>query len=930
MATFLKYYHTISNRVSIPPKYVLLGMFACFFTIFAQATHNRAGEITYTHEPIDGQDFRYEFTFTTYTNTLGANTVDRDSLEIDWGDGTTSVIARVNGVPSPNGVPNGEGIGNNVKKNLYTTIHVFPGFAPFYVVAMSDPNRNNGIININNGVSDNIKFYLEDTLFILNPQFYGFNNSPILGLPPIDFAQVGEPYIHNPTAFDPDGDSLVFELIVPLALQGTPVSDYVFPNEVDPGPNNTISLNPQTGEFIWDSPTKVEEYNIAFLITEYRAGLKIGTMIRDMQVFVRQTGNTPPDLDAINDTCLWLGETLELSFAATDDDDPPQDIELSAFGLPFELEDSSVVFEAFSGPNEASANFTWETNCTHIFSDDYTIVVRAEDNFLFNNTPTPLTDLETWQLTVVAPPPTGLTAATTAGEIVLSWDDPYECASYEKFIGFSVWRSIGCDSIEFDKCQRGLDGTSYTRIANEVQAYTYVDQSAVKGLEYAYRVVAEFSDANNNQGFPINIAESHPSNNTCAFLPADLPIITHATVQTTDVNNGTIEVRWVKPNPTVLDTIVNIPPYTYEVYRANGRNGTNFTKLTELVYNSFAAANDTVFLDTGLNTVQQDYNYKIRFLASGDDNLGDTETASSVFVNIVASSEQLELSWDEQVPWVNQEYIVYRADDLNATFDSIGVTTEQNYVDQNLVNGEDYCYYLTSVGTYFSSNLPNPLLNNSQVLCGIPIDTVPPCPPQLTVNNACDSLSVLEDFTINFLSWVSPESVCGDDDVSYFKIYYKSPESENFVLIDTVNLSVIDYQHEVISSLAGCYYITAVDVFENESKNSNEICKESCLKYDLPNTFTPGNDQQNDLFVPLAGFRFVSSIDFQAFNRWGNLVYETNEPAINWDGTDIKTGDELPEAVYYYTCKVFEQDFNGNEILQKELSGYIHLFRKIE
>ncbi len=892
------------------------------------ATHNRSGEITYVHAPLPGQDFRFEFTITTYSDTDGNDVADRDSLTVFWGDTQTSNLARANGIDvDGNGVPEGESLGNGIKKNIYQAFHVYPGFAPFYVISMTDPNRNEGVINI--GSSVEVPFYLEDTLFIPNPQFFGFNSSPVLELPPLDFAELGQPFIHNPTAYDPDGDSLHFELIIPLQAQGMVVPNYRFPNEVSPGPNNNISLDAVTGEFIWDSPQEVGEYNIAFLITEYRNGQKMGTMIRDMQVFVKDTGNTPPEIDPLNQLCVRLGDTIDLTVNAIDNDSVATLVELSAFGAPLELDISPATFVSDDGLGQATGEFSWSTVCDHVFSDDYTVVFRASDNFSQAGTPIPLTDLETWVLSVVAPPPTGVMTSTDGGEITISWDDPYECANSEKFIGFSIWRALGCDELEFDECQKGLNGTDYTQIAIRIDEYSYVDESAVKGLQYSYRVVAEFADANNSQGFPINVAESAPSENACATLPKDAPIITHVSVLETDVSNGEIYIAWSKPIASVLDTNINAGPYAYEIYRSDDKNGNNFQQIATFNSTTFNGLTDSTYIDTGLDTKENVYSYKIRFLANGDELIDETAVASSIFIDVAASSNQLTLSWDENVPWINQEYFIYRRLSNSGDFDSIGLTNLQTYTDTGLINGLNYCYYITGNGTYFTPSLPDPLLNDSQIQCGVPIDTISPCSPIVEVSNACEAEGdSSQDFDSNLIFWESPQSICGDEDVITYYVYYADPSIGIYEILDTINdPNTTEYLHILDNSLAGCYQIVAVDSFLNVSQPSSEVCVESCIQYDLPNTFTPNDDSMNDFFIPIDGYRFVSRVDFQAFNRWGDLVFKTEDPNLNWDGTDFKTNKVLPSGTYYYVCKVFEQTSGGSEILQKELSGYIHLFR---
>ena len=61
------------------------------------------------------------------------------------------------------------------------------------------------------------------------------------------------------------------------------------------------------------------------------------------------------------------------------------------------------------------------------------------------------------------------------------------------------------------------------------------------------------------------------------------------------------------------------------------------------------------------------------------------------------------------------------------------------------------------------------------------------------------------------------------------------------------------------------------------------------------------------------------------YNRWGTLVFETNDKDINWDGKSKDAKTDCPEGVYYYTCRVNFYRVSGVESIQ--LNGYIHLIR---
>ena len=67
------------------------------------------------------------------------------------------------------------------------------------------------------------------------------------------------------------------------------------------------------------------------------------------------------------------------------------------------------------------------------------------------------------------------------------------------------------------------------------------------------------------------------------------------------------------------------------------------------------------------------------------------------------------------------------------------------------------------------------------------------------------------------------------------------------------------------------------------------------------------------------------------FNRWGEEVFKTEDPDINWNGKENNTGKECTEGVYVYAGYYFELRQGG--LVRKPLSGekkgggFIHLIR---
>ncbi len=53
----------------------------------------------------------------------------------------------------------------------------------------------------------------------------------------------------------------------------------------------------------------------------------------------------------------------------------------------------------------------------------------------------------------------------------------------------------------------------------------------------------------------------------------------------------------------------------------------------------------------------------------------------------------------------------------------------------------------------------------------------------------------------------------------------------------------------------------------------------------IPNAFTPNSDGENDTFGLVGSLEEITRFNMQIFNRWGALLYETNDPSQPWDGT---------------------------------------------
>jgi gliding motility-associated-like protein len=87
----------------------------------------------------------------------------------------------------------------------------------------------------------------------------------------------------------------------------------------------------------------------------------------------------------------------------------------------------------------------------------------------------------------------------------------------------------------------------------------------------------------------------------------------------------------------------------------------------------------------------------------------------------------------------------------------------------------------------------------------------------------------------------------------------------------------------------------------------------------IPNVFTPNGDGQNDVFhVTVDGMK---QYHIEIFNRWGERIFQTDSPDIDWDGTSTG-GIKESDGNYYYILTA--TDYKG---VNYKYQGYIQLIR---
>jgi len=932
-------------------RWIIVGFVLLITGIFSEvdATHIRAGEITVERKDCVGLTFR--ITITGWVDL--ESTVEFGGGEIDFGDGSPKINLRSGAILTLE-----QDLGNNVGIVQFQIDHTY-GANGVYILSYLEANRNAGVLNMNNSVETT--FYIE-TLVVIDP-FLGCNNTPILLIPPVDEACVGSIFFHNPGAWDADGDSISYEVTIPKRDKGTDVSNYRFPNDASFGgttedgevPTN-FDIDPITGDISWNSPAIAGEYNIAFIIYEWRIiqgqAFLMSWITRDMQIIVQECDNDRPELQVPEDVCVEAGTHLEEFVVGIDPDG--DDVMLEAYGGPFTLDSSPATFEPFPprfDPQPARGDFSWETNCSHIRTQPYQVTFKITDDP--EDGPN-LVGFEPWNITVVGPAPTGMDLSVNAERTIdLTWD-PYVCSNAQII---QIWRRV--DSYQFDitDCETGIPDSARYQLIDEVDptATGYMDDKGGSLLDfgalYCYRIVAVFPSPGGG--------ESYASTEVCGIIIGDAPVITNVSVENTHETDGEISIKWKEPFE--IDKDLFPPPYRYRLLRLEGQPGGD-----EIDYAVIAPdldENTLEFRDTGLNTLENAYNYRVILRDVNGNKIITSSSASSVFLSPKSLFKQIELRWISVVPWSNNlrefpHHFIYRdhvVADPNrlVLIANVNVNTDGFlFLDDGSFNGEElnerieYCYYVITQGSYGNPKIERPLLNLSQIVCAQPNDTIPPCSPIVEITQTdceaflSDKPCSFKDFQ-NLIAWKEDETDdCSDETIKHYNVYFSKTGEEPFDLLAGA-IKDEQYIHENLSSFAGCYYVTAVDRSDNESDPSEVVCNDNCPSYVLPNVFTPNDDGHNDFFNAMNDMdnpdlsssecpRFVTKVNFRVFNRYGKEVFTfesggENSILIGWDGRSNE-GQQLASGVYYYTANV-DYDAVAADLQHDLLKGWVQILR---
>jgi gliding motility-associated-like protein len=268
----------------------------------AMASHAVGAEVTYQYMGPN----QYMVTVKFYRDCGGqAAALPTTDVDVDYNSSCGNGTATLPAIPGTGlEIPTGQyppcaittcngGSGYGVQEWVYQGIITLPSACTDWNFSVTIYARNDIITTIDMTTLPSL--YVESTL---NNTSNLVDSSPVFSHPPVARFCTNHPFNYDQGATDPDGDSLVYSLVDALQGPGA-VVPYITPysgaNPIASSP--PVTINSQTG-LITLNPTQVQIGVIAILVEEYRNGVLIGSVRRDIQVNIEAQCNFPPQLDS--------------------------------------------------------------------------------------------------------------------------------------------------------------------------------------------------------------------------------------------------------------------------------------------------------------------------------------------------------------------------------------------------------------------------------------------------------------------------------------------------------------------------------------------------------------------------------------------------------------------------------------------------------
>jgi len=309
-----------------------------------------------------------------------------------------------------------------------------------------------------------------------------------------------------------------------------------------------------------------------------------------------------------------------------------------------------------------------------------------------------------------------------------------------------------------------------------------------------------------------------------------------------------------------------------------------------------------------------------------------------VSANIISGIPPFTYAWNDPQSQTTQtavnlcpgSYTVTVIDSAGCTDSTTAVITSPAPLVANAAATDAYCDGLC-IGTTtvnFTGGTPpvtvqwnDPLFQTSPIANGL-------CPGTYTaIVTDFYGCSFTDSAEVIYSTYIPPlNAIISDDTVFIGEIVtLAAVASGNFTYLWTPaeGLNITTIQTPLANPLVNTtYYVTITDALGCTNLDSvSVVVKEvTCEEPEIfiPNAFTPNSDMSNDIIFVRGNT--IRELDFKVFDRWGEKVFESNDPKKGWDG--YYKGKLATPAVYVYYVEAV--CFNNERFFKK---GNITLIR---
>ncbi len=200
---------------------------------------------------------------------------------------------------------------------------------------------------------------------------------------------------------------------------------------------------------------------------------------------------------------------------------------------------------------------------------------------------------------------------------------------------------------------------------------------------------------------------------------------------------------------------------------------------------------------------------------------------------------------------------------------------------------------------------------------------------QVVTTDDCDSTSIstyaatihidgqANSNFLNYLEWTDFDIENGE--LIEYRLYKKTDVGTT--ILDVIPAGETSYLDDIsngnIYDANACYYVTALarvsfpdGTIAFVNSRSNTVCLNQFTTIQFPNAFAP--DGENNEFKPLVVYpSIIASYEMNIFDRWGQMVFTTNQPERGWDGK-IK-GNKAKQGIYIYKMRMVQTDGKVDE-----------------